>query len=225
MIKQAIEEVNLENNILISCKEDYHEGIVGIVAGRLTEQFHKPSMILKIDTEKGIGVASLRGPAYFSVIDMLYHVAPHLERFGGHKQAGGLTVKIENLDALVADMTSYCNQLITDDMLHKKTNVDTILEEQDMESENFLIIDTLQPFGEGNREPVLLLQDAVVRHKQTIGKKGKSHLKLYVQIGNKVVEVVQWNQGDKIENFVLNEKYDLVVSHRWDGDHWYLAGE
>jgi len=196
MIKQAIDEINTEDKILISCKDkqEYHEGIIGIVAGRLTEQFHKPSMILSIDSEKGIGVASLRGPEYFSVIDMLYQMAPHLERFGGHKQAGGLTVKVEHIDALVRDMVSYCNGLVTDDMLHKKTHVDTILHERDMDVKNFLMIDNLRPFGEGNREPVLLLQNAVIKHKQTMGKKNKSHLKLYTQVGNKVVEVIQWNQ-------------------------------
>lgn len=88
MIKKGIEQLDLTQNILILSSEEYHEGIVGIVAGRLTEKYSKPSMVLKIDTEKGIGVASLRGPEYFSVIDMLYHVAPLLDRFGGHKQAG-----------------------------------------------------------------------------------------------------------------------------------------
>jgi single-stranded-DNA-specific exonuclease len=225
MIKKGIEQLDLDQNILILCSEEYHEGIVGIVAGRLTEKYRKPSVVLKIDTEKGFGVASLRGPDYFSVIDMLYHVAPLLDRFGGHKQAGGLTVKLENLDKLVSELQAYCKTAITEEMMHKKTNVDTTLGEGDMELSNFRMIDTLSPFGEGNREPVLLLQDAIIKHKQTMGKPGKSHLKLYTQVGNKVVEVVQRNQGDKIEDFALNEKYDLVVSHRRDGDHWYLVGE
>lgn len=225
MIKKGIEQLDLTQNILILSSEEYHEGIVGIVAGRLTEKYSKPSMVLKIDTEKGIGVASLRGPEYFSVIDMLYHVAPLLDRFGGHKQAGWLTVKVDNLDALISQLQDYCSSTITEDMLVKRTNVDTVVRENELDPTNFLMIDKLTPFGEGNREPVLLLQDAVIKHKQTIGKNGKSHLKLYTQCGNKIVEVIQWNQWTRIEEYLLNEKYDLVVSHRWDGDHRYMVSE
>lgn len=224
MIKAGIEQLDINQNIMILCGEEYHEGIVGIVAGRLTEKYYKPSMVLKIDREKGIWVASLRGPAYFSVIDMLHHVAPLLDRFGGHKQAWGLTVKVENIETLVRELQDYCNTTITPEMMEKNTNVDTVLLEQDMEIANFKLIDTLNPFWEGNREPVLLLQNAVIKHKQTMGKKN-NHLKLYTQCGSKIVEVIQRKRGEDIENFQLNEKYDLVVSHRWDGDHWYLAGE
>ena len=125
-------------------------------------------MVLKIDSEKGIGVASLRGPAYFSVIDMLYRVAPLLDRFGGHKQAGGLTVKVENIQELMSQMEAYCEEIVTEEMLRRITHVDTILHEVDLLESNFRLIDALAPFGEGNREPALLIQNAVIKHKQII---------------------------------------------------------
>jgi single-stranded-DNA-specific exonuclease len=168
MIKKGIEQLDLDKKILILCNEEYHEGIVGIVAGRITEKYHKPSMVLKIDAEKGTGVASLRGPPYFSVIDMLRNVAPLLDRFGGHKQAGGLTVKVENLEKLVSEMETYCADLITEEMLTRKINVDTILQEVDLLESNFRLIDALAPFGEGNREPALLIQNTIIKHKQII---------------------------------------------------------
>ncbi|MEI7558197.1 MAG: DHHA1 domain-containing protein [bacterium] len=81
MFKQAENMLDLEKKILIVFHEDFHEGIVGIVSGRITEKYHKPSMILKINTEKKIGVASLRGPEYFSIIDMIKSAGDLLERF------------------------------------------------------------------------------------------------------------------------------------------------
>jgi single-stranded-DNA-specific exonuclease len=226
MIKKGIEQLDLDKKILILCDEEYHEGIVWIVAGRLTEKYYKPSMVLKIDSEKGIGVASLRGPAYFSVIDMLYRVAPLLDRFGGHKQAGGLTVKVENLQELVSQMEAYCEEIVTEEMLRRITHVDTILHEVDLLESNFRLIDALAPFGEGNREPALLIQNAVIKHKQIIWKTGKSHLKLYAQCGTRSIEIIQRNKGENIDNFALNETYDLVVSHRWDDqERWYLVSE
>lgn len=67
---------------------DFHEGIVGIVAGRLADKYNKPTVVYGINAESGFAVASLRAPHYASIIDMLYHTAPLLERYGGHKAAG-----------------------------------------------------------------------------------------------------------------------------------------
>ena len=81
----AEKRVDPDQTFLYVCDEEFHEGIVGIVSGRITEKYNKPSAVFKIDTEKGHAVASLRGPGYFSVIDMISTAAPYLLRFGGHK--------------------------------------------------------------------------------------------------------------------------------------------
>lgn len=81
----AEKNLNLDAGFLYVCDEDFHEGIVGIVAGRITEKYNKPSAVFKIDKEKQHAVASLRGPDYFSVIDMIAQASPYLLRFGGHK--------------------------------------------------------------------------------------------------------------------------------------------
>ncbi|HNG96709.1 MAG TPA: DHHA1 domain-containing protein [Candidatus Absconditabacterales bacterium] len=218
MIKRAIQECSHEHQILQFASDELHEGVIGIVAGRLTEQYYKPSVVYKIDHEKGIAVASLRGPSYFSVIDMLYHVAPLLDRFGGHKQAGGLTVSIDKLNELQQELTIYCDRIITSEMMIKKTIVDTMLYDYELTNESFHAVDALTPFGEGNREPLFLLPDVVIKHKQTMGKNGKSHLKLYTQIGSKIVEIISRNQGQTIDNYDIGSRYELIVSHRWDGD-------
>jgi single-stranded-DNA-specific exonuclease len=215
MIKKWIEQLDLDQNILILTGEEYHEGIVWIVAWRLTEKYHKPSVVLKIDAEKWIGVASLRGPEYFSVIDMLYHAAPLLERFGGHKQAGGLTIAIDKIPELVQTLQEYCKNCITEEMMQKKKKVDTVIHHHELLHENFQLIDSLAPFWEGNREPVLLLQWAVVKHKQIMGKKS-NHLKLYVQCSDKQVEIIQRKWAEDNDKYNLNESYDFVVTHRWD---------
>jgi single-stranded-DNA-specific exonuclease len=87
-LKKAEELIDLNEKILIATDESFHEGIVGIVAGRLTEKYTKPSMILKINKETNLGIASLRGPDYFNVIEMISTASDILERFGGHKGAG-----------------------------------------------------------------------------------------------------------------------------------------
>jgi len=71
MFKEAESMLDLEKKMLVAFHEEFHEGIVGIVSGRITEKYNKPSMIMKIDQKRQIAIASLRGPEYFSVIDML----------------------------------------------------------------------------------------------------------------------------------------------------------
>lgn len=72
-LKDAKTQIDPSQNILIAYSKDYHEGIVGIVAGRITEQYHKPSLILYINTDTNTASGSLRSPSYFSIIDMIHH--------------------------------------------------------------------------------------------------------------------------------------------------------
>ena len=86
-VKYAEETLNFDKKILIVASENFHEGVIGIIAGKLTEKYNKPSVIFRKDPEQGIATASLRGPDYFSVIDMLSAHKELLERCGGHKGA------------------------------------------------------------------------------------------------------------------------------------------
>lgn len=83
----AEKKVNPDQNFLFVCDEAFHEGIVGIVSGRITEKYYKPSAVFKLDPEKQQAVASLRGPDYFNIIEMISKASPYLKRFGGHKGA------------------------------------------------------------------------------------------------------------------------------------------
>jgi len=83
----AEKKVDPDQHFLFVCAEAFHEGIVGIVSGRITEKYNKPSAVFKLDPEKQQAVASLRGPDYFNVIEMITQASPYLKRFGGHKGA------------------------------------------------------------------------------------------------------------------------------------------
>ncbi len=83
----AEKKVDPDQSFLFVCDEAFHEGIVGIVSGRITEKYNKPSAVFKLDPEKQQAVASLRGPDYFNVIEMITQASPYLKRFGGHKGA------------------------------------------------------------------------------------------------------------------------------------------
>lgn len=210
MFKEAEAMIQLDKRILIAFHEEFHEWIVGIVSWRLTEKYHKPSMIMKIDQEKQVAVASLRWPAYFSVIDMLKSNGELLERFGGHRWAGGLTVKLENLDSLIQNFNEHCEGIITDDQLIKSVKVDTKIYEHERDNETLENIDKLAPFGEGNKEPVFLLENVHINKIEKVGTRGKCHLKIHAKFGEKkMVSMFRW-KGDEVEAFI--ERHEAPVS-------------
>lgn len=201
MFKEAENMINLEHNMLIAFHEEFHEGIVGIVSGRLTEKYNKPSMIMKIDQEKQVAVASLRWPEYFSVIDMLKKNTSLLERFGGHRWAGGLMVKLSNLDELIQSMNDHCSQCISEENIIKSVKVDTKIYEHERDDDILKKIDKLAPFGEGNKEPVFLLENVRISKIEEIGSKAKTHLKIHGMFGDKkIVAMFRGKWGDVEEH-------------------------
>ena len=167
-VKVAEKMVNIEENLLVARSEEFHEGVIGIIAGRLTEKYYKPAMIFKVDTEKGLASASLRGPEYFSVIDMILAHKDLLERYGGHKGAGGLTVKIEKLELLCQQMQTYCSGKICLEDLEKTLFVDTKIFPHERNTDNFSLIEIFSPFGEGNREPLFLFEEVEVHRVEKV---------------------------------------------------------
>lgn len=200
MIKEAESSLELDQKILIAYHEEFHEGIVGIVSWRITDKYNKPSMVMKINKERQIAVASLRGPEYFNVIEMLKKFWDKLERFGGHKCAGWLTVKLDKLDEIISDFQWHCNECITNENLIKSVKVDTKIYENERDNETLINIDKLAPFGEGNKEPVFLLENITIEKIETIGKKEKTHLKVHGKLGDKkITTMFRWKWADAEE--------------------------
>ncbi len=198
--KKAETLIQLNEKILIATDTDFHEWIVGIVAGKLTEKYTKPSMVLKIDTKRNIGIASLRGPEYFNVIEMISSASTLLERFGWHKGAGWLTVKLENLEKLIQRFQDHCNACIEDAYLIKTINVDTKIYPHERENNILSQIQCLAPFGQWNAEPLLLLEDVRINKIEKVWSNGKSHLKIHGEFGDKKVGCMFRWKGKEIED-------------------------
>lgn len=211
MFKHAEAQINCEKKILIAHGDHFHEGIVGIVSGRITEKYNKPSMILKVNAEKNLGTASLRGPSYFSVIDMIKSVSDILERFGGHRWAWGLGVKLENLDTLIERLEAYCDIHIKDEDLEKSLSLDTKIYPQEWNQEELTKIQKLAPFGEGNKEPTFLLENIKIIKIESVWKKEKTHMKIYGLHGDNKISAMFWKKWDEIESLRGSGEYVNLI--------------
>lgn len=208
--KIAESMVDLDQKILIAEDESFHEWVVGIVSGKLTEKYNKPSVVFKINKKKWIAVASLRGPEYFDIVEMLQSFGHLLERSGWHKQAGGLTVNLDKLDEFKSAIQNYCENKICDEDLEKILYIDTPLYEDERNHESIQAIDSLSPFGEWNKEPLFLFEDVKIEKVEKVGKNGNGHMKIYGLFGENKINFLFWWKGDMINNIEMKKTIDLV---------------
>lgn len=155
-VAEALDFVNPENNIIFFESSEIEHWIIGIIAGRLTENFYKPSIVLKEETDKY--VASCRSPEYFSIVDLLEEFKDEFIAFGWHKQAAGFSIKKEKFDDFKKKVLSKVNSLDFGD--YKKTIiVDKIIEPIDISFKLLDKINKFKPFWIWNKKPLLMIKD------------------------------------------------------------------
>ena len=220
----AEKQLDQEQKFLSVCDESFHEWIIWIVAGRITEKYYKPSAVFKIDKEKDQAVASLRGPDYFNVIEMITKASPYLKRFWWHKWAWGLTISLEDLDKVINIFQEHCNSCISKENLEKVTMVDTILLPHEWNYEELSEINQLAPFWEGNQEPSFLLEDIKVKKAEKVWKNWGAHLKIHGILWDNEISIVfrwKWEDLEKVwdkMNVIGNIKKDTY--NGWFYVHW-----
>lgn len=203
--KEAEAQVDPNKMMVVAVSKDFHEWIVGIVAGRLCEKYTKPTAVFSTNKEEWKAVASLRWPKYFHIVEMLKTMDDILLRYGGHKQAGWLTCSLDNLPIVIERMEAYCTEHIKSQDLEQPIEVDTRLYEHERTREELHGIDQLAPFGVGNEEPLLLVEKLIVTDIERVGKNRWAHLKLYAELGWNKLHSLFWKQGENNDNITKGE--------------------
>ncbi len=167
----------LHERVLVFCGKDWHTGVLGIVASRLVERFGKPCIVISV--QEGYGHGSARSFGEFSIFGCLTYCDELLEKYGGHPAAGGLTVKEENIPALIAKIAQYAAENHPEmPMLELKAVC--ALHPQMLSVEQVQSLSQLEPFGAGNPEPVFFVENAKIMEIRPLS--GGLHTKLIVQV-------------------------------------------
>ena len=195
----ALAETQKNQPALILASPDFHEGINGIVATRLVERFYKPVLILSEREEKLKG--SGRSIPELHLKDALSGCADLLERFGGHAAAAGCRLHLENLDAFRDRFFAFCKKNIPES-IEPKLQLDGYLESPKLTNLFVDQLERLQPFGEGNQEPLFSIETPELPFTLLKGK----HVKWQLN-GN--VEIIGWNRAD---SFSENPPSKLAVN-------------
>ena len=183
-----------KSHVVIVSGEDWNPGLIGLTAGRLCERFHLPAIALSI--HEGTAVGSCRSIPGVNIYRMLSACADLLERFGGHEQAAGLTVKTENIPLLQKRLEEEISSAAPEECFLPAMEYDMIVPFRTWTPETLAMLDRMEPFGCGNPAPLFLLQGAEVQSLRRVGKDG-SHLKLTVLDEDlSVVDGIAFSKGD-----------------------------
>ncbi len=216
---QIEEENETERYTTVVYHKDWHKGVIGIVASRLTETYYRPTVVFTKSGEKL--AASVRSVKGFDVYKALEQCASYIEQFGGHKYAAGLTILPEKYPLFKAKFEEVVRQTIDKELLIPEISIDTILNLNEIDDKFFRIIKQMAPFGPRNMKPVFVTNDV---QDSGYGKQvgaDKKHLKLTVfqDSDRNSYGAIGFGLGNKIDK--IQNKFDIVYSldeNNWNGN-------
>jgi single-stranded-DNA-specific exonuclease len=150
-----------KKKVILISGHNWAPGLVGLVAGKLMEEFARPTVVL----EKGdkISRGSARSIEMYQLLDAFTYAAKYLKTFGGHARAGGLSLENQHFDALYELLLEYAEEKLSDTDLIPKIKIDAQLNDEDLSLDLIDSIEKLEPFGFGNPKPLFVLRSQKVK--------------------------------------------------------------
>ena len=203
---------------LVVAARHWHLGVVGIVAARLVERYHRPAIVIAVNAE-GIGKGSARGIPGFDLYQALSSCRDLLEAFGGHPSAAGLTIKESRLEEFRARFAEVADSWSTGAPQSPQLHVDADVHLKDVHPQLIREFDLLHPFGAGNPEPILTVKNLRILEMKVVGER---HLKLMVRHGNSLpFESIGFRMGSPQDLGLSTDRaVDLAFVpelNRWNG--------
>jgi len=189
--------VNENDKVIVVAGEQWHEGVVGIVASRLSDKFGRPSIVLSIDGNRAKG--SARSIAEVDIFKLINAHKDLLEGFGGHKMAAGLSMGKENLDTFRTLINESAKAIPDCDFIPKEDLLGT-LDSNTIDLELLNIFDTFEPYGEANKRPTFLIQNAYVQDIKVFGRE-KNH--------SKIILKQEQNDLTQLELILFKQVYEM----------------
>jgi len=212
---EALPEPERRRRGYVLWNEDWHEGVIGIVASRLVERFHRPVVLIagSQDGWKGSG----RSVPRFDLHGALAACSEHLERFGGHRAAAGLSIDPARIESFAHAFAAHADETLTEDELRPTTVVDAVVSAEDLTLPLAQELDRLAPFGLGNPDVTLLVPGCQAVGAATVGD-GK-HLRFRVsQHGRDGGSAIAFGQGSQLDR--LRSEGLVDVACRLKENHW-----
>ena len=204
--------------VIVVGQRGWHSGVVGIVASRLVERYHRPTVVVAFD-QAGIGKGSARSVPGYNVYEALAQCQDHLLGFGGHPAAAGITVSSQAFSSFQEKLSVVVATTMTADSTCPILDIDAEVRLAELTPQLLREFDQLTPFGMGNPEPTLSVTGVTVLEKRIVG---DHHLKLVVrQHGSVPVDCIGFRMGDWLLHIKgTDQQYDIAFvpeMNRWKG--------
>lgn len=219
--KEALEQIEdrkeQDGFTTVVFDESWHKGVIGIVASRLIETYHRPTVVFT--RSRDVLAASARSVRGFDIYKALEECAEYIEQFGGHKYAAGLTLDEKNYGAFKAQFEKVVAQSMDPKLLVREIKIDTEFALKDISSKFYRVLRQFAPFGPGNMTPVFMSQGL---HDTGYGKcvgEEKGHLKVTVtQSGKEKIAGIGFNLGAKLN--LITENKSFKAAYTIDENYW-----
>ncbi|MGI8478909.1 MAG: single-stranded-DNA-specific exonuclease RecJ [Gaiellaceae bacterium] len=214
---EALPERERRRRGYVLWRDDWHEGVIGIVASRLVERFGRPVVLIagSQDGWKGSG----RSVSRFDLHGALAACSSHLERFGGHRAAAGLSIEEASIEAFAEAFAAHADANLADEDLYPVTTVDAVVSAEELTLPLAQELDRLAPFGLGNPDVTLLVPATQPFEPATVGE-GK-HLRFRVrQNGRDAGSAIAFGQGSQLDRLRATGLFDVACrlkENRWNG--------
>lgn len=214
-----------KESLIVIHSTDYHEGVIGLIAGRLTERLAKPSIVMSVGEE--IVKASARSLTDINIVELIREVRDDLIEVGGHPMAAGFGLETAKLELVKDKLWSLAREKIDLSKLEPRLSIDTVLPFDFIDLELIKVLDKLRPFGQSNPEPVFALSGVTILEIITMGQEQR-HLKLVVtdkalaegESGYKTLQCLFWNKGqfaDQLETGQVIDIVGVIEINEWRG--------
>jgi len=191
-------------------KDDWHKGVIGIVASRCIEKYFRPTVILTESNEKATG--SVRSVPGFDVYEAITKCEDLLEQYGGHTYAAGLTLDLANVEAFKDRFEEVVSGSITEELLIPQISVESEISLEQVNYKFYNILKQMEPFGPGNRTPVFMASKVFISHRPTIMK--EKHVKMILrQEGNsRGYQALGFDMAEKAEELDNGILFDILFT-------------
>jgi single-stranded-DNA-specific exonuclease len=208
VLSEARDQISLisDKKVLVAAGTDWPKGVVGLVAGKLVEEYGRP--VLVMDKGELVATGSARSVNNFDMVKALTHAKELLTKYGGHTQAAGFTLVTENIPALHSKLLEYAETL-EEETLGPILDIDSEAASPDLTFDTYDLIAKFEPFGYGNHKPKLVSYGFEVLEIRTVGATG-SHLKMKVRLNDKIFDSIGFNQAFWVQVLKLGQKIDIV---------------
>jgi single-stranded-DNA-specific exonuclease len=215
ILEQALEQVTLNGYDSDDCRaivlgaEGWHAGVIGIVASRIVDRFHRPAIM--IATTNGHGQGSGRSIPGFNLARALEACSQHLEAFGGHEMAAGLKIQTTKLADFREAFCEHATSVLSAEMMVPELRLESLADLNLLTEALVKDLKRLGPFGHGNRKPLLCCRGLTIAGPpRRVGKTG-DHLQLYVKQAQSSMKCIAFNYGNMIDQLRTGTVIDLAV--------------